>query len=262
MPPGRNHPCPCGSGRKYKNCCGKSRGEIAGSAPSPEFPPEVLERARKADAWEADLVAVPAAISGKERFRTVASLVVAGDVAVQSEVRLVTSAEAEDVAGGLESALAEAASMVGVWPATVVVRREAVADVLRPLLGPRGCTVKVAPVLRQLDPLAADLSFRFSGSDTWPAVGPPEAWAAWGLPESTVASLFRAYAAFYRAAPWRWFDDYPPVMAEWDDGTGPWTVSVMGAGMGEYGLAVYSEGEDLEDLLDAQEAAVDDAYED
>ncbi|MDF3856232.1 SEC-C metal-binding domain-containing protein [Paracoccus pantotrophus] len=22
--PGRNHPCPCGSGRKYKQCCGKS----------------------------------------------------------------------------------------------------------------------------------------------------------------------------------------------------------------------------------------------
>jgi SEC-C motif len=22
MPPGRNDPCPCGSGRKYKKCCG------------------------------------------------------------------------------------------------------------------------------------------------------------------------------------------------------------------------------------------------
>ncbi|WP_300767828.1 SEC-C metal-binding domain-containing protein [uncultured Acetatifactor sp.] len=22
---GRNEPCPCGSGRKYKNCCGKGR---------------------------------------------------------------------------------------------------------------------------------------------------------------------------------------------------------------------------------------------
>ncbi|NLF80400.1 MAG: hypothetical protein GX572_04315, partial [Clostridia bacterium] len=21
---GRNEPCPCGSGRKYKNCCGKN----------------------------------------------------------------------------------------------------------------------------------------------------------------------------------------------------------------------------------------------
>jgi preprotein translocase subunit SecA len=23
--PGRNDPCPCGSGKKYKKCCGKSR---------------------------------------------------------------------------------------------------------------------------------------------------------------------------------------------------------------------------------------------
>ena len=22
---GRNDPCPCGSGKKYKNCCGKAR---------------------------------------------------------------------------------------------------------------------------------------------------------------------------------------------------------------------------------------------
>ena len=24
--PGRNDPCPCGSGKKYKNCCGKREG--------------------------------------------------------------------------------------------------------------------------------------------------------------------------------------------------------------------------------------------
>jgi uncharacterized protein YecA (UPF0149 family) len=23
--PGRNRPCPCGSGKKYKNCCGKDK---------------------------------------------------------------------------------------------------------------------------------------------------------------------------------------------------------------------------------------------
>ena len=27
---GRNDPCPCGSGRKFKNCCGKSSGVVAG----------------------------------------------------------------------------------------------------------------------------------------------------------------------------------------------------------------------------------------
>ena len=27
---GRNAPCPCGSGKKFKNCCGKSSGVAAG----------------------------------------------------------------------------------------------------------------------------------------------------------------------------------------------------------------------------------------
>jgi len=262
MSPARNDPCPCGSGRKYKNCCGKSRGESTGSAPAPHLPPQVLERARAADTWEADLVATPAAISGKERFRTVASLVLAGDMAVQTDVRLVTSAEPAEVAMELETALSEAAAAVGLWPATVVVRREEVAGALRPLLRPRGCAVRVEPVLRFLDPVAADLAFNFTGSDTWPAVHSPDTWAAWGLPAYAVASLFRAYAALYQAAPWRWFDDYPPVVAEWDDGTGPWAVSVMGSAIGEYGLAVYSDAEDLEDFLDAQDGSMDEELDD
>ncbi len=29
MKPGRNDPCPCGSGKKYKNCCGTSSGSRA-----------------------------------------------------------------------------------------------------------------------------------------------------------------------------------------------------------------------------------------
>jgi len=29
MPPGRNEPCPCGSGRKYKHCCGKAAADAA-----------------------------------------------------------------------------------------------------------------------------------------------------------------------------------------------------------------------------------------
>ncbi|MGH9364250.1 MAG: SEC-C metal-binding domain-containing protein, partial [Thermoanaerobaculia bacterium] len=35
MAPGRNEPCPCGSGKKFKRCCG-ARGPIgrAGTGPS------------------------------------------------------------------------------------------------------------------------------------------------------------------------------------------------------------------------------------
>jgi tetratricopeptide (TPR) repeat protein len=35
MPPGRNEPCTCGSGRKYKHCCGKSPAD----APAAKVPP-------------------------------------------------------------------------------------------------------------------------------------------------------------------------------------------------------------------------------
>jgi hypothetical protein len=31
---GRNDPCPCGSGKKYKKCCGKEPGMTQGSLPS------------------------------------------------------------------------------------------------------------------------------------------------------------------------------------------------------------------------------------
>jgi len=35
---GRNDPCPCGSGRKYKRCCGGSEPRHAGRGPSPVGP--------------------------------------------------------------------------------------------------------------------------------------------------------------------------------------------------------------------------------
>ncbi|HYC09573.1 MAG TPA: SEC-C metal-binding domain-containing protein, partial [Steroidobacteraceae bacterium] len=36
MPPGRNEPCPCGSGRKFKHCCGRERARAPIPAQAPE----------------------------------------------------------------------------------------------------------------------------------------------------------------------------------------------------------------------------------
>src|SRR5215831_15767045 len=33
MPPGRNESCPCGSGRKFKHCCGREQPQAAGPPP-------------------------------------------------------------------------------------------------------------------------------------------------------------------------------------------------------------------------------------
>ena len=35
---GRNDPCPCGSGRKYKHCCGSAQPPAAAAEPAPEAP--------------------------------------------------------------------------------------------------------------------------------------------------------------------------------------------------------------------------------
>ena len=203
--------------------------------------------------WEADVVPVPARIDNQERKRTVAALVAVEDVALGSEIILASGAEVEEVARTLEKALAVAAREVGVWPAAVRVRREEVAEALRPLLRERDCRVEARPRMEALDPLARSLAGHLSGRDGWPLASVPETWAAWGLPTRLMADLFEAYAAYYRAAPWRWLDDVPPLAAEWEDGSGIWTASVMGAELGEFGLAVYSHPADLGDLLDREE---------
>ena len=189
---------------------------------------ELRRFAREVGVWEADLVPVPAMIAGKERQRTVAALVAAEDVALESDLQLVTGAEVPEVARRIEKALAKVARKVGVWPETVRVRRAEVAEALRPGLQERGCQVEARSVLEALDPLARSLASHLSGRDGWPLASVPETWAAWGLPGYMVADLFDAYAAYYRAEPWRWLDDVPPLAAEWEDGSGIWTASVTG----------------------------------
>jgi len=257
MPPRRNQPCPCGSGRKHKHCCGKGRGKVT-QEPDPglHLPPELLEIARESEVWEADAVALPGRVEGEDRKRMVAAMVVADHVALESDVRMVSSAEPEDVARMVERAVAKAARAVGVWPASIRVRRDSVADALEPLVRDRGCEVEVSPVMEGLDDMARSLSKHLSGQDGWPAAPGPDSWAGWGLPRHFVADLFEAYVSFHRAAPWKWMDDVPPVIAEWDDGTEPWIASVMGAGLGEFGLVVHSSQEDFQDTLDRDEDAL------
>ncbi|MFO8174535.1 MAG: hypothetical protein R6T96_09655 [Longimicrobiales bacterium] len=219
------------------------------------LPPELKQIARHATAWEADVVGLPGSISEQEKKRMVATLVTAEDLALESDVVLVNSAEPEEVARLLKKALGKAAETVGAWPGQVRVRRKEVAEPLGFLLRDRGCRVEVSSVLPGLDEVARGLVSHVSGGPGWPPVSTPETWAAWGLPTPLVKDLFRAYAAFFKAAPWRWLDDVPPIVVDWDDGTGPWIASVMGAGLGEFGLAVHSDPSDFQDLLDRDQEA-------
>lgn len=219
------------------------------------LPPELKQIARDTAAWEADVVGLPGSVSGQEKKRMVATMVTAEDVVLESDVVMVTSAEPDEVAKLLKKALGKAAETVGGWPAYVRVRQEEVAEPLKELIRDRRCQVEVSPVLAGLDEAVRSLVSHISEGPGWPPVSTPETWTAWGLPTPLVKDLFRAYAAYFKAAPWRWLDDVPPIIVEWDDGTGPWIASVMGAGLGEFGLAVHSDPSDFEDLLDRDEAA-------
>lgn len=46
MKPGRNEPCPCGSGRKYKHCCLQTQGGAPESVIGPLLTPSQLVQAR------------------------------------------------------------------------------------------------------------------------------------------------------------------------------------------------------------------------
>ena len=131
-------------------------------ATGPDLSPasELRRLAQEVGVWEADLVPVAAKIAGKERQRTVAALVAAEDVALESEMLLINGSEVPEVAGRIEKALAKVARKVGVWPDTVRVRRAEVAEALRPGLQERGCQVEARSVLEALDPLSRSLSCR------------------------------------------------------------------------------------------------------
>jgi hypothetical protein len=47
MNPGRNDPCPCGSGKKYKRCDGSAQGQNASGAASPQTEQQLLGSAQR-----------------------------------------------------------------------------------------------------------------------------------------------------------------------------------------------------------------------
>ena len=50
--PGRNEPCPCGSGRKYKKCCLGAQDAVAASTPNALDVAALLDRAIESEDWQ------------------------------------------------------------------------------------------------------------------------------------------------------------------------------------------------------------------
>jgi hypothetical protein len=66
---GRNDPCPCGSGLKYKKCCFARTSPQKGAAATPGLPAEVLEEFRKATRkhaqWQMTYGQIPAVVTAE-----------------------------------------------------------------------------------------------------------------------------------------------------------------------------------------------------
>jgi hypothetical protein len=135
----------------------------------------------------------------------------------------------------------------------VRVRHAAVAAALRDAALPGAPRVTVSP-LRDLDAAASHLISHLIGApvDRPVAASSPETWTAWGLGRPAVADLFRAAAAFHRAAPWRELQNEDVLQFASPSG-GAWTVCVMGAGGQQFGVVLYEDADDFRRLIEVGE---------
>ena len=132
MTPGRNDPCPCGSGRKYKRCCYPTDVAASPGGRLPDLPPAARAEALAAERWEADVLALPRLYEGSDDQRPVLALVTAASIILHLDVWDIGASEPSDLVQPLEDALASGAELLGEWPAMVAIRSPEVADLLRP----------------------------------------------------------------------------------------------------------------------------------
>ncbi len=247
MTVGRNDPCPCGSGRKYKNCC-LGRDEKAGFWTRMGLPAPDPEAAASEPVWQAEIVPVHTFIDEEPDARPAVLLVTAGVHPIHAEMLTRPSAEAEDIAAELARGIRETMAKNHFSPADIQVRYDDVADCLRNLLDPDDIAVTSALALTGLDTCANFVKSHFWGNEDYPGVQPPKTWAGWGLSEEWIGTLHRAAAAFYRARPWTWFPASKLVQACLPDGR-EWSCLVMGDAAMEVGISLYSSKDDLVRML-------------
>lgn len=245
--PGRNDPCPCGSGRKYKRCCLEADRHVPHG---PRLTGEMRREAAVRPVWEADVVPLPARIESDVAARPTAVIVVAGDLALQADMKGRVSAEAADVAREIEEVVVRAGRAVGSFPREIHVRHAEVAAALRPLLERREVEVDHRPRLPDLEAFAAGLVGSVAGVDEprWPPVSRPESWRGWGRPDDWIDDFFAAASAYYRAEPWSWIVGQPRFEMRSPEGR-EWTAVVLGSADIEYGLVLCSDPEDVDGLL-------------
>lgn len=93
MTPGRNDPCPCGSGRKYKRCCYGAEVAATPGGRLPDLPPAARAEALAAERWEADVLALPRMYKGSGDQRPVLAMVTAGGALLHLDLLEIAASE-------------------------------------------------------------------------------------------------------------------------------------------------------------------------
>lgn len=240
-PPARNAPCPCGSGRKYKNCClggDRASGLARTLRPNPE---EVAA----AHPWQVGIIPLALRLDDQPGRRVSVALVTAGGLVLQHEMLFQPLGRIDEVADALQAVVEEAEQRTGVSPLRVEVRHAAVARRLGRRLAVRGVAVASARGLPELDDAARSLAQHLGGADALPIMASAPTWNGWGLSATQCRALFAAAARVRRAEPWKRLGDEP--IDVWGD-HGAWTAAVMGSGGQHFGLSVYTDARDFEEL--------------
>jgi hypothetical protein len=255
MPPGRNSPCPCGSGRKYKRCCGseeQSRPALrlipgGAAAGTPDQPGGASPGSRP---WEVDLIPVPVSLGDDRDARPGIVLVVADDLVLHQNVLPHPPSEPGAIAEALASALRATAHASGAIPSAIQVRGTLLATALAGCDLPGTGPISPEKTLPGVDRAAKSLlGFLTGKTDRVTRLSGGQTWRSWGLPAPLISELFRAAAAFYRAAPWRALENED--LLRFESGGTAWSLCVMGAAGEEFGLALYEDRRDFERLIRA-----------
>jgi hypothetical protein len=260
MPPGRNSPCLCGSGRKYKSCC--LRGDLEREAERmladpgyeepdseslyvrPEMREELKASARRDGTWEVGVIPLPSSIETDPEARLVIAMAATLDAVLAMNVLTNLSGEPAEVAVALHEVLEEAMRLTGARPRFLHVAHPETARELAPLLAGCGIEVEALGGYDRLHDPARSMMEDMAGVDLWPPMSKPVTWAAWQLPDADVAALFRAAAAFFRAAPWSILEGDDVLGFALPEGP-PWAGVIMGQAREVYGLALYAQPSDV-----------------
>lgn len=244
MKPGRNDPCPCGSGRKYKRCC-QSRDLATERSMTLE---QGGMRDPVHDEWCAEALPVPVRIEEPGSERPGVLLVMAGAEVIYQDFVGRLAGGPQPVASALAKVVEAAAKGLGERPRALSVRHVEVADELRRRLADTDITIRYDPHPPYLEECARGLLRSLSGHGSWPPVGSSMEWRGWQLPPDLVSEIFAASSGYFERAPWKVTRNLQAPRCFLPSGR-EWTVCMLGNAGEEFGLALYSDPADLYSTL-------------